>query len=435
MAVVYIIIALITILFYLKKKYLSFLLFYIALMTELFMLDTVGSSLRGTDICLFIIFILLPISISRRKTNKVKDKNINRVIKLFIAFIIFEFLLTVISGADTVGYALRVIRIPLMFLAYYVFSVISFDCYRRFFKIMFKITIVQGVLFLLQFVDINLLAGRFDNESYAFNFALNIPTFIYFYILYSLDSHSLNKYKYFLLTFFLLILLLTFVRSIIVSVLLCMLIYIIMVRGLKRSMPIIISMFIVAPIAMHVMERKSSVSGSSLSTTEEIKLLFSGVDNIRLIAGSSGSGVFRMAMLIERVDYLISNPEYLLFGVGAIHEDSPNCYKRFDFALGTRNEGRYYGKCLIESGDITWVPITLRYGLVGIVMHLFLLILIARLSLKRKDLLRILFPLMIMYFIKSFNGPLFEKPWTCIELVLYLALLTRCITENRELKN
>lgn len=433
MAVVYIIIAIITVLLFLKKKYLSFLLCYIALMTELFMLDTIGSSLRGTDLCLFVNFILLPITIFRRKTNKVNDKNINRVIKLFIVFIIFEFLLTVISGADTVGYALRVIRIPLMFLSYYIFSIIPLEIYRRFFKIMFIITIVQGVLFLLQFVGVNLIAGRFDNESYAFVFALNIPTFIYFYILYSFDVHYLKKYKYFLLVFFFIILLLTFVRAIIISVLLCIFIYIVMVRGLKRSIPIIVSMFVILPISINVMEKKSSVSGSSLSTTEEIELLFSGVDNIRYMANNAGSSVFRMAMLIERFDYLLENPEYLLFGVGAIHEDSPNCYNRFNFVLGTRNEDRYFGKCLIESGDITWVPITLRYGLVGIAIHLAIIMLIIQLARNRRDLLKIFLPLLIMYFIKSFDGPLFEKPISCIELGLYLALFARCFTEKKEL--
>lgn len=432
MTIIYSFIALIAVLLYLKKKYLSFLLCYIALMTELFMFDTIGSSLRGSDLCLFMNFTLLPFALKRRRIERINDNKINKIIKLFIVFITFEFAYTVFTGADTMGYALKVIRIPLMFISYYIFSTISLEYYKRFVKIMLWITIVQGLLFLLQFWGVNLLAGRFDNEAFSFSFALNIPTFIFFYTLFSLDAEYTKKYKYPLLAFFIAILLLTFVRAIIISVLLSVIIYIVMVRGLKRSMKIIVAMIIVAPIAMGVMEKKSSVSGSSLSTTEEIGILFSGIDNIRFQAGSAGSSVFRLAMLIERVDYLIHNPEYLLFGVGAIHEDSPNCYNRFDFVLGTRNDERYFGKCLIESGDITWVPITLRYGLVGVIMHLVILIVIVKLAWKRKDLLKILFPLLIMYFIKSFDGPLFERPLYNIELVIYLSLLTRCITEKKD---
>lgn len=433
MTIVYIILTVLSVFLYLNKKYLSFILSYTALMTELFMLDTIGSSIRGSDLCLFMNFILLPVALSRRRRENINDKETNKVIKLFIGFIIFEFALTYLTGADSIGNAMKVIRIPLMFLAYYPFSTIPLDIYKRYIKIMLWVTIIQGILFLLQFVGINLLAGRFDTEAFTFAFALNIPTFIYFYIFFSLDAKYIKKYKYPLLALFFVILLFTYVRSIIIALLACIIIYIITIRGLKRSMPIILSLVIIAPIVMGVLEKKSTVSGSSMSTKEEIALLFSGTDNLRRIGNDGGSSIFRLAMLIERFDYLIQNPEYLLFGVGAIHEDSPNCYNRFDFALGTRNEGRMYGKCMIESGDITWVPVTLRYGLVGIVIHLAILITIIKLARKRKDILKILFPLIIFIFLKSFSGPLFEKPWGCIELVIYLSLLTRCITEKKEL--
>lgn len=433
MTIVYIILTVLSIFLYLNKKYLPFILCYTALMTELFMFDTIGSSIRGSDLCFFMNFILLPIAISRRNKEQIKENKINKIIKLFIGFIVFELAYTVLTDADTFSNALKVVRIPLMFLAYYPFSTIKLDTYKRFLKIMFWITIVQGFFFLLQFVGINMLTGRFDNEAFAFSFALNVPTFIYFYILFSLDSEYVKKYKYLLLGFFFVILLLTFVRSIIISTILSIIIYIVMVRGIKRSMTIIITMLVIAPIASSFVEKKSEVASSSFSTKEQIALLFSGTENIRMLGEDGGTSVFRMAMLIERFDYLFSNPEYLLFGVGAIHEDSPKCYNRFNFSLGTRNEGRYFGKCLIESGDITWVPVTLRYGLVGITLHLFILITIAQLARKRKDVLKILFPLIIFIFLKSFSGPLFENPWGCIELVLYLSLLTRCNAEKKEL--
>lgn len=433
MTIVYIILALFTIYQYIKKRYLAFILCYTALMTELFMFDTIGSSVRGSDLCFFMNFILFPVALSRRRSENINDKETNKVIKLFIGFIIFEFAFTYITGADSVGYALKVIRIPLMFLAYYPFSTIPLDTYKRFIKIMLWVTIIQGILFLLQFVGINLLAGRFDTDSFAFAFALNIPTFIYFYIFFSLDAKCIKKYKYPLLVLFFVILLFTYVRSIIIALLACVIIYIVTIRGLKRSMPIILSLVIIAPIVMGVLEKKSAVSGSSMSTKQEIQLLFSGVDNLRRVGDEGGSSIFRMAMLIERIDYLVKNPQYLLFGVGAIHEDSPNCYNRFDFTLGTRNEGRMFGKCLIESGDITWVPVSLRYGLAGVAIHLTILIIIAKLARKRKDTLKILFPLIIFIFLKSFSGPLFENPIRCIELVIYMSLLTRCSAEKKEL--
>lgn len=397
------------------------------------MLDTIGSAIRGSDMCFFMNIILFPFALMRTNNIKSNEKKINRIVKLFIGFLIFEFLLTVVTRSDTVSYALKVVRIPLMFLAYYIFRTIPLNTYRKFLKIMLYITIAQGVLFLLQFAGVNLLAGRYDSESFAFAFALNVPTFIYLYIFVCLDVQRIRKYRYLLLAFFVAILLMTYVRAFIIAALLGIILYVVMVRGLKRSVLLVAVILLLLPFAQHFVDKKSEVSGSMHSTKEEIALLFSGIDNVRQIGDDGGSSVFRMAMLIERFDYLIHNPEYLLFGVGAIHEDSPNCYNRFSFALGTRNEDRYYGKCLIESGDITWVPITLRYGIVGIVVHLSIIFMIIKLAWRRKDLLRIFFPLLIIYFMKSFDGALFENPLSCVELALYLALFARCFMEEKEL--
>lgn len=433
MTIVYIVLSLLAIYLYISKKYVSFLLCYVALMSNLFMLDTIGSSIRGSDLCFFINIVLLPFALSRRKASMINDKKIVLFINLLLAFIVVEYIITTISGADTIGYALKVARIPLIFLAYYQFCTIPLDKYKRFIRIMLAITIIQGILFLMQFVGIQLIAGELNDAGKSYVSALNIPTFTYLFIFISLEADYIKKYKYPLLAFFMLILLLTFVRSIIIAVALSLIIYVIMVRGLNRSKLLIMAMIIIAPIAINTIEKKTASYSSSLSTMQQIKLLFSGVDNLRMLGADGGTSIFRIAMLIERFDYLVKNPEYMLFGVGTIHEDSPNCYNRFNFSLGTRNEGRMYGKCLIESGDITWVPVTLRYGLVGIAIHLAILILIAILAWKRKDLLRIFFPLIILYFINSFSGPLFERPISIIELTLYLSLFARCYTENRRL--
>lgn len=434
MTAVYLILSLITIVFYLNRKYLPFILCYIALMTELFILDTIGSTIRGSDLCLFMNFVLLPVALCRGGKVNIRAKKINRVVALFLGFIVFEFLLTIITGSDTVSYAAKVVRVPLIFVSYYVFRTIPLDIYKKFLKVMLYVTIIQGVLFFLQYLGVNLLAGRYDDESFAFVFALNIPTLTFLYIFFCLDAQYVKKQKYLLVVFFFLILLMTYVRAFIISAILGVLLYIVMVRGIQRSISLIAGILLLLPIAFNIMERKSEVSGSSLSTQEEIALLFSGIENVRQVGGDGGSSIFRIAMLIERFDYLIHNPEYLLFGVGAIHEDSPNCYNRFSFALGTQNEDRYYGKCLIESGDITWVPITLRYGLVGIAVHLMIIITILKMAWRRKDLMRIFFPLLLIYFLKSFDAALFESPWPCVELSLYLAMFARCYMEQKELK-
>ena len=138
-------------------------------------------------------------------------------------------------------------------------------------------------------------------------------------------------------------------------------------------------------------------------------------------------------MLTERVLYLAENPRYLLTGVGTMHEDSPSTLSRFRFYIGTRNDERYYGRCLIESGDITWVPIVLRYGLIGVFIHAMLFVIMIGEAKKRKDVLFVLAPLYFSLVFFSFDGAFFEMPVFFYQLILFLALMSRAIYENKEL--
>lgn len=433
MSIIYVIVALLLVIFFLNKKYLPFLLCYTALMTNLFMLDAVEGTIKGSDICFCVNIVLLPVALLRRSKERTEDNTINSFVKIFLGFTLFEFLYTIYSGADTGFNAFKVIRIPLMLLAFYSFSIIPMEVYKRYLKIMLWITLLQGVLFLLQFLGINVLVGRYDEELYSFAFALNIPTFIFFYIFYCLDAEYTKKTQYIWFLFFIAILLLTFVRGWILSVILGVVSYVVMIRGFKKSKFFIIALLFVAPIMFSVVETKSTVKDSQHSSISEIRNLFLDRESIIDNAMNGGTLTFRMAMLIERIDYLIQNPKFMLLGVGAIHEDSPNCYNRFDFKLGTSNEDKYYGRCFIDSGDITWVPIVLRYGMIGTLVYLCIPLLLFKLARKRKDMLRIIFPLFVVYFFKSFNGALFEMPVIYLELSIYLSLFVRSKVEKKEL--
>lgn len=402
-------------------------------MTDLFMLDSTGSIIRGSDLCFCVNAVLLPVALMRRRKENTKNKIIDRFVKLFLFFTLFQFFYTIYIGADGVFNAFKVLRTPLMLLAFYSFSIVPIEIYKRFLKIMLWITLFQGVLFLLQFLGINFLAGRYDEDIFSFAFALNVPTFIFFYIFYCLDTEYTRKTQYVWFFFFIVIILLTFVRGWIISVLLGLVLYVVMLRGLKKSKFLILSLLLVVPIMVSVIETKTTVKDSQHSSINEISNLFTGHENIKDAAMTGGTLTFRVAMLIERIDYLVQNPKYLFLGVGAIHEDSPNCYNRFDFKIGTNNEDKYYGRCLIDSGDITWVPIVLRYGMIGTIIYLCIPFLLIKLARNRKDTLRILFPIFVIYFFKSFNGALFETPLIYLELSIYLSLFVRSKVENKEL--
>lgn len=85
----------------------------------------------------------------------------------------------------------------------------------------------------------------------------------------------------------------------------------------------------------------------------------------------SGTLTFRVMLLMERIDYLLNNPRYTVFGIGTRHEDSPKTKRQFDFNLGTINHKTLeIGQ--ISSADLAWVTPLMRFGFLGIALFLYL---------------------------------------------------------------
>lgn len=401
-------------------------------MSKMFMLNIGVSPIKETDLCLLLSFVLIPFVLSRNKHGySFKNDTFAKIVYVFIAFYLVEFFITIATGAEFVGNGLKVIRGILMLMSYFVFKAIPLENYKKFLVIGFWITLIQGVLFYLQFLGINLLSGNFNTESFNFSYGLNIPTLTFFYVFYVLKSSYTHKYRYLLLAFFMGILLLTFVRSMLIAVIIGIAVFLLINKNRKQSISLLLVSLLFLPIVFNAIDRKSEASSSSVSTIDDIKMIFSGVENLRRIDSNSGTFSFRIGMFVERVDYLIKHPQYLLTGVGTIHEDSPKCYRRFSFYLGTYSEERYFEKCIIESGDIAWVPIVLRYGLLGLFLHFYLFYYVMKVGYKRQDFLQILFPLFIVAFILSFSGAYFEKPLKLYEVCLYMAIVWRTRKEKQ----
>lgn len=432
MLYIYLLVFLLSIYFYASRKYVSFLVSYFALISKMFMLNLGVSPIKETDLCLLLSFVLIPFVLYRNKhAYSIKNDTFAKFVYVFIAFYIIEFLITIATGAEYASNGLKVIRGIFMLMSYFIFKVIPLKYYKKFLAIGLWITLIQGVLFYMQFLGIGLLSGNFNTDSFNFSYGLNIPTLTFFYIFFSLRSSYTYRYRYLLLAFLGGILLLTFVRSYLIAAIIGIVIYLLVNKNKKQTVTLLLVSLLFLPIVFNAIEKKSEASSSSLSTVDDVRQIFSGVDKLRNIDSKSGTFSFRIGMFVERVDYLIKHPQYLLTGVGTIHEDSPKCYRRFTFYLGTYSEGRYFEKCIIESGDIAWVPIVLRYGLLGLFLHMYLFYYVMKKGYKRYDFLLILFPLFVVLFILSFSGAYFEKPLKLYEICLYMAIVWRTKKENQ----
>ena len=445
MAVIYILLAFLAVFLFWKKYYVAFLFIYLGVITGFFMLDPVTNSGFCGDVCIIMNILLLPLLPARYKKSDYENSThpvnytlwpandrFGIMLYCYLLFYVFEFIITLFAGAETLLPALKVIRISLLPQVYFIFKCIPLKAQERFFRLGLYLTLFQGLLYYLQFAGIHLIAG-YDKEKTqieGFNFALNYPTLTVFYIFYILRSDRYGKFKYVLLLYLLGMVIMTYARMFIVSVFLGIILYLALdhKRNRLQTMAVVAVMLVTVPVVTFVFATKNA--NRSRSAAEDISQVINDFNYLDTYTSSSGSFTFRMAMLVERFTYLLDNPEYLALGVGTIHEDSPKCYNRFDFILGTVNKERMYGKCLIESGDNAWIPVTLRYGIVGILLHMAYFVVAFLVFVKRKDALVFLAPVILISFINSFDGSFFENPVCLYLFSLFAAWAARADIEG-----
>ena len=94
MIAVYLALFLVTLVLFMRKQYLPFLLCYFGLMTKLFMLDTSEEiSIKGEDLCIVVNFLLLPVVWKRnREVFAWRDDSITKWIYIYMLLMLFLFL-------------------------------------------------------------------------------------------------------------------------------------------------------------------------------------------------------------------------------------------------------------------------------------------------------------------------------------------------------
>lgn len=422
---IYILIAISALLCYIRKSYTTFLLLYFALMTKIYMFDTISEvSAFGEDLGMLISILLIPIiCIDKSYIYRFKSNIFTIYIYIYIIFYIVEFLITVHLGYDNYTDAFKVIRKSFIFLSFFIFATIPTDSIMSFAKIAFGITSIQCVFFIMQLWDVSILRG-YDQEQFSQNSCYtNTPTLLHYLVFVIPFMKCSTKLKVFLFVLFLVVIFMSRIRGNIIALFVAFSYLIIKQKPTKKTLVYVLLILFMIPIAIKVIDNKSMIGRadvvSDITNVADRKFSYSQYDH------SNGTFAFRIAMLSERWNYLINNKQYMILGVGAIHEDSPNCYNRFNFYLGTNNEERYWGQCLIESGDITWVPILLRYGIAGVVVHLVFFVIIFFEANRRKDRLICVCAIIIFYFIRSFDGSFFESYVELWSMSILMSLLCR----------
>jgi hypothetical protein len=374
---------------YQTKKYSNFIISLFFILTSGFGFLPIPGTLSLVDVALFLC-LGVPFLKNCRGKNFFSTKNdiIAKIIYLLLGYYTLITFFTVLLDRESFLYSIKIWRLELFYLTYFTFRTIPIRETEKAFNVFIFVTAIAGVLYLLQFIGVmgflyqNRGQLEFSTEVPGrFN---NVPRFVVTLVFYLFFYEGKLQYRNALLILFIAVVIFAQSRGLMLGMLMSIVIYQLLIKQFSKLLR---SFFVISLVVLMfypiIQYRFQSEEGSrqELGFFEEIDQGFLISKNFNNLDRENIQGTFsfRMFLISERLEYLFSNPEYLLTGIGTIHENSPN--NRFDFIIGSERIDDSGNSSIqqIDTDDISFATHLFRYGILYFTIFVFFI----NFSLKR----------------------------------------------------
>lgn len=341
-----------------------------------------------------------------------------KISALFLVFFVFEFLYAYLTNVDTIGNILAVSRDYLYALTYFVFRKSPVKELNKGIRLIFKGVILACILFVTQYFthleltnsyisETNMLAGNYRMQG--------TPPFIALILLAVLFYLRKMRGRWMVILLMFSILLISQNRTPIIGLFLQIGLFVLLAKKTKYKIPIMIAAMVVFPFVNSLLASRSSEEGGTSNMDVPVFTYISQGDFQGL--ASQSTFMFRIALIAERADYLLSNPEKMFFGVGPMHEDTAQ--KHFNFKIGTANvdSNGQYRVSQLDSIDTVWGPLLIRYGFIGLILHISIVVWMIFAFYKRREN-----PIMMLGFLTYVSA--FAQSFSAGGLFLVLGITT-----------
>lgn len=335
--------------------------------------------IKWNDACLIYLFVTSIFEYSKnRNVFSTKNDEIGRVIKLILCYFTILLFCTWLFIEQDPFSAVKVYRVYLLYGIYFQFRTLDFNQRSQIFRFIFAFIILTAILFIQQAATgVSILVGGSDevislNEFQRFR---NTSRFIEFGLFALIFTDKVKKHKALYMCILAVALLLPMSRTVVIvfagtSFCYAMLVFKNKYKLVKYAFPIGLGLLIAWPYFSQRLEDENTAADISKALSMKSASDFN--------QNSDGTLAFRIAIFIERLDYLIDNNK-LLFGSGLVHEDSKYTQQEFKFMLGaTRVQDGERVIQQITTNDTSWTTMMIISGLIGICLHLWLFLLMAR---------------------------------------------------------
>lgn len=352
--ILYSIIGLLSVIFYAGKKYFYSIVFLFALVSNCYNLLPAASITPHDYIIIFVFCSFLCMGLKHLP----KADKIFYPITLYIVYIFVNALITAFLGNEELVYTLITIRIALCWFLYYSLSKLDRVVLEQLFHFFYKVTIAFSCLYILQYVmGVCFLYPTSNSISSGFPRYANYPFFLHFFLIYEILHSLRGKRQLWVICIFLVAVILIQAWSGFFSIVIAFLFYYLLIKKkVKQIMGILLFSCVVCLVLLLTPFAES---------IQEVSTDIAGVEfNSENYSEGDGTFTFRIALLAERFEYISREPEMLLFGAGPMNENSPKTEKRFNFRITTWVND-FTKQLKIDTMDLTWANVLLKYGLVG----------------------------------------------------------------------
>lgn len=354
------------------------------------------------------------------RTNA-QAKRVAWLVFFFFCSVLFSIFYYDFPALDTIQTGLRYFT----FTSFFVYIAITRADYEKLFNLLFYITLITGVLYILQCITgTQLLAydmETFDQplENGLFRF-YNAPPLNGLFIIVSLFARQYIPRRFRLVApvVFLLVVLLSNGRSAI-SVLLLQIIVIAFFTGLKKKNIVALCLFgVVFYSVQGLIFQRFDNSGK---TSEDIALTLKG--DFQKAAYQSENGytmLYRFAWVHERFVYLAERPwPESLFGLGLLPDEHPIIQKKYNFKYGLMLPDTYK-VAQVRTPDIAWGNFLTCYGLIGTIVFFSLYFsLFRQLWRGQHPFAKILGAFMLTALLSAFTGTVMSEPYYLANIFLF----------------
>lgn len=309
-----------------------------------------------------------------------------KISALFLIFFIFEFLYAYLTDIDTIGNILAVSRDYLYALTFFVFRKSPVEELQKGIRLIFKGVILACVFFVVQYFTHLELTNSYISETNMLsgNYRMQVtPPFMDLILLATLFYLRKMKVKWLVIVLMFSVFLISQNRTPIVAIFFEIGLFVLFARKTKYKIPVMLAAMVAFPFVNSLLASRSEEEGGTNNMEVPVFTYISQGDYQGLATQSTF--MFRIALIAERADYLLSNPAKMLLGVGPMHEDTAQ--KHFNFRVGTGNidSNNQARISQLDSIDTVWGPVLIRYGFIGLILHISIVVWMILAFYKRRE--------------------------------------------------